>query len=98
MAFGWDMEATWRRLVAVLALSWDPLGLSWAALGPPWALLGALMEPLGALLGHLETIWGPLRSHRGRLKAQIAEKLKNATPPTRNAHFGGQDGAKLGPS
>ena len=59
VGFGLDVEATWRRLVAVLEPSWDLLGPSWAALGRPWALLGALMEPLVAILGHLGTILGP---------------------------------------
>ena len=97
VAFGWNVEATSRRLVAVLEPSWDLLGPSWAALGPPWAFLGALMEPLGAILGHLGTICGPSRGHLGHLKTQIVEKLKNATPPTRNARFAGQDGAKMAP-
>ena len=96
VGFGLDVEATWRRLVALLEPSWDFLGPSWAALGRPWALLGALMEPLVAILGHLGTIRGPSRGHLGHLKTQIAEKLKNATPPTRNANFGVAVGAKSG--
>ena len=100
VGFGLDVEATWRRLVALLEPSWDFLGPSWAALGRPWALLGALMEPLVAILGHLGTIRGPSRGHLGHLKTQIAEKLKNAPPPTRNAHFGvaaGANWAQVGP-
>ena len=79
VGFGLDVEATWRRLVALLEPSWDFLGPSWAALGRPWALLGALMEPLVAILGHLETIRGPSRGHLGHLKTQI-RKSSNMQP------------------
>ena len=90
MGLGRDLEMSWGHLGAILS----SLGPSWAALGPPWALLAALMGPLGAVLGPLEAIlrppWMSYDANRG--------KLKNATPPTRNAHFGDQDVAKLGPS
>ena len=85
------MDANWSRLGVVLALSWDPLG---AFLGP----LGALWEPLEAVLGPLQRLLGHSWGHPGRLQMQIGETLKNATPPTRNAHFPGQDGYMSSPS
>ena len=95
-------NASWKRLGSVLEPSWSRLG---AVLGPSWGPLGALLGPLGAILGHLGALLGPLGSflgpswgHLGCLKTDIGEKLKNATPPTRNAHFRGQDEAKMGPS
>ena len=97
MIFECDLQATWRRLGRDLGPSWGrpglSLGSSWRLLGP----LGALLEPLGAVLGPLGRLLGPSWSHLGLLKTRIAEMLKNATPPTRNAHFGRQDEAKMGP-
>ena len=85
------LEASWRRLGAALGASWEPLGCilgsSWALLGPSWGHFGTSLALLGSSWRHL-----------GNLKEQIAEKLKNATPPTQNPHFGVQDGAKMGPS
>ena len=97
MIFECGLEATWRRLGAVLGPSWGrlgpSLGSSWRLLGP----LGALLEPLGAVLGPLGRVLGPSCSHLGRHKEQIAEMPKNATPPTQNGHFCRQDEAKMGP-
>ena len=97
MIFDCDLQATWRRLGGDLGRSWGrpgpSLGSSWRLLGP----LGALLEPHGAVLGPLGRLLGPSWSHLGLLKTRIAEMLKNATPPTRNAHFGRQDEAKMGP-
>ena len=96
MIFDCGLDATWRRLGVDLGPSWGrlgpSLGSSWRLLGP----LGAILEPLGAVLGLLGRLLGPSCSHLGRLKTQIAEKPKNATPPTRNYHFGRQDEAKMG--
>ena len=96
MVFDCGLDATWRRLGVDLGPSWGRLG---AVLGSSWRLLGplgAILEPLGAVLGLLGRLLGPSCSHLGRLKTQIAEKPKNATPPTRNGHFGRQDEAKMG--
>ena len=97
MIFECDLQATWRRLGRDLGPSWGrpglSLGSSWRLLGP----LGALLEPLGVVLGPLGRLLGPSWSQLGLLKTRIAEMLKNATPPTRNAHFGRQDEAKMGP-
>ena len=45
-AYGWDVEATWKRLGAVLGASWARLGAvlapSWGHVGPTWAILGHL--------------------------------------------------------
>ena len=66
------------------------VGASGVVLGPSWMPSWSVLGPLGRLLG-------PSWSHLGLLKTRIAEMLKNATPPTRNAHFCRQDEAKMGP-
>ena len=84
-------ERLWGATWAFLGPSWHHLGASWSFLEASWGRLGAV---LGFSWGHLGTLWGTLRHlgvscallrpswrHLRRLKAQIAEKLKKATPP-----------------
>ena len=85
------LEASWSRLGAILGPSWGRLGALLGRLGALLGSLGAILGPLGALL---EPSWGYL----GRLKTQIGDMLKHATPPTGNAHVAAQDGAKMGSS
>ena len=89
------LNATWKRLGAVLGPSWGRLG---ALLGPSWGLLRpswSLLQPSWGLLG---AFWGHLKSILGVLRRISSTCCKNATPPTRNAHSCRQDGAKMLPS
>ena len=61
-----DLEATWRRPVAVLGPSWGRLGAilgpCWGQLGASWAIfghLGAILAHLGLILNSSWTILGP---------------------------------------
>ena len=61
------LGASWRPL-AVLGLSWGPLG---AVLGVSWGSLGALLGRLGALLGRFGALLGRLGALLGRFRALL---------------------------
>ena len=61
------LGASWRPL-AVLGLSWGPLG---AVLGVSWGSLGALLGRLGALLGRFGALLGRLGALLGRFRARL---------------------------
>ena len=85
------LNASWKRLGAVLEPSWGRLGgrlgASWGLLGP----LGAVLRPLGALS---EPCWG----HLGRLETQSDEVAKTYKHHWFLQGLGALRGSKMGPS
>ena len=89
MTFQVEVEAIGRRLRAILGHLGPLYG---HLLGP----LEALLEALGVILGRFGRFLGQSSGHLGRVNEPIAGMYENSTTPTRNCHFGGHQGAKLG--
>ena len=77
------LGASWRPL-AVLGLSWGPLGavlgVSWGSLGALLGRLGALLGRFGALLGRLGALLGSFRALLGASWALLGRSLEPPGP------------------